>query len=150
MINDLIIKKLHKYEDSRGSLMEIFREDEVDFKVVMSYISFTKTNTTRGPHEHRNQSDYFVFPGPGNFNLYLWDNRPSSSTYQEKMVFEVGEKNPCIVIVPPGIVHGYKCTSQNEAFSINLPNRLYKGPDKKEEVDEIRWEELDNSPFKID
>jgi dTDP-4-dehydrorhamnose 3,5-epimerase len=149
MIKDLIVKKLNKYTDKRGYLMEIFREDEIDFKVAMSYLSFTKSQVSRGPHEHRFQSDYFVFPGPGDFDLYLWDNRPNSSTYGEKMIIAVGLSNPCIVLVPPGIVHGYKCVSQEEAFSINLPNKLYKGRKKQEEVDEIRWEEKEDSPFKI-
>ncbi len=149
MINDLIIKKLIKHSDDRGHLMEIFREDELDFKVAMSYLSLTKAGIVRGPHEHKEQSDYFVFPGPGNFNLYLWDNRPNSSTYEEKLVLEVGESNPCLIIVPPGVVHAYKCISENDAFSINLPDKLYKGWAKKEEVDEIRWEEKKDSPFKI-
>ncbi len=149
MINDLIVKNLIKYKDERGFLIEIFRNDEIDFKVAMSYLSVTKAGISRGPHEHREQSDYFVFPGPGKFNLYLWDNRPESSSYREKMIIEVGEDNPCLVVVPPGIVHGYKCISKNEALSINLPNKLYKGQDKKEEIDEIRWEEMEDSPFKI-
>lgn len=149
MINDLVIKKLVKYSDERGYLIEIFREDEIDFQVAMSYLSLTKPGISRGPHEHKLQSDYFVFPGSGNFNLYLWDNRPDSSTYQEKMIIEVGESNPCTVLIPPGIVHGYKCVSKNDAFSINLPNKLYKGRNKKEEIDEIRWEDNPDSPFKI-
>lgn len=149
MINDLVVKKLVKYSDERGYLIEVFREDEIDFQVAMSYLSLTKPGISRGPHEHKFQSDYFVFPGPGNFKLYLWDNRPDSSTYQEKMIIEVGESNPCTVLIPPGIVHGYKCLSKNDAFSINLPNKLYKGRDKKEEIDEIRWEDNPDSPFKI-
>jgi hypothetical protein len=46
-------------------------------------------------------------------------------------------------------VHGYKCISDVPAYSINLPDKLYKGKDKSEEVDEIRWEKDENSPFKI-
>lgn len=150
MIEGVIIKKLNKYEDNRGHLMEIYRSDEGQIKPEMSYISLTKPEVARGPHEHIYQSDFFIFPGPGDFRLYLWDRRESSKTKGEKMIFEVGEINPCSVIVPPGVVHGYKCISKIPAFSINLPDKLYKGENKQESVDEIRWEERSDSPYIID
>ncbi len=115
----------------------------------MSYVSVTLPGKTRGPHEHIQQSDLFVFMGPGTFKLYLWDNRKNSPTYQEKMELEGGEDNPLAVIVPPGVVHGYKCISDNPAWCINLPDKLYKGNNKNEEIDEIRWEDKPDSPFKI-
>jgi len=149
MIKDVVITQLNKYKDDRGWLCEIFREDELNYKVPMSYISETKAGITRGPHEHKYQSDLFVFIGPGKFKLYLWDNRKDSETYQEKMEIEGGEDNLISVIVPPGVVHGYKCISEKPAWCINLPNKLYKGNGKTEEIDEIRWEEDLESPFKI-
>ena len=149
MIKDVVITKLNKYKDTRGWLCEIFREDELNYKVPMSYISETKAGVTRGPHEHKNQSDLFVFIGPGKFKLYLWDNRKNSETYQKTMEIEGGEDNLVSVIVPPGVVHGYKCISSIPAWCINLPNKLYKGENKSEEIDEIRWEEDPESPFKI-
>ena len=35
---------------------------------------------------------------------------------------------------------GYKSITKSGSFSINLPDKLYAGPGKKEEVDEIRHE----------
>lgn len=149
MINGVIIKKIEKYEDNRGWLAEIFRRDELDFDMSMAYVSLTKPGIIRGPHEHVAQSDCFVFLGPGSFRLYLWDRRESSSTNGEALELEVGADNPTLVIVPPGVVHGYKCISDIPALSINLPDKLYKGEGKKEEVDEIRWEAKEDSPYKI-
>lgn len=149
MIKDLIVKKLNKYEDHRGWLSEVYRLDETEYKPQMAYISVTKPGIIRGPHEHVFQSDCFVFVGPGNFELYLWDRRAESETNGEHLKIEVGENNPTMVIVPPGVVHGYKCIGEKEAYSINLPDKLYRGEGKKEEVDEIRWEEDSNSPYKI-
>lgn len=83
------------------------------------------------------------------FELYLWDRRKSSIRVGEEMKIVVGESNPCLVIVPPGVVHGYKCISQAGAFSINLPDKLYRGKNKSEEIDEIRWEDDLRSPYKI-
>jgi len=47
------------------------------------------------------------------------------------------------------VVHGYKNISDINALSINLPNALYLGKNKEEEIDEIRWEDDINSPYKI-
>lgn len=177
MIEGVYIKELKKFEDERGWLCEIYREDEIDYRVtritqsidtpkndliekesiefdiykpVMSYISMTNPGITRGPHEHKYQSDFFVFVGPGNFKICLWDNRKQSSTFGEYFDVTAGEENPLCMIIPPGVVHGYKCISQTPAWSINLPDKLYKGPGKSEEIDEIRWELMKNSPFKIE
>lgn len=149
MIQDVVIKNLTKNEDSRGWLAEVWRNDESGFSPMMAYVSVTKPTVIRGPHEHKFQSDGFVFLGPGSFKLYLWDNREGSPTFKEEMQIEVGENNPVFVIVPPGVVHGYKCISDTDAYCINLPDKLYAGVGKKEEVDEIRHEKDPNSEFKI-
>ena len=150
MIEGIIIKKLNKFEDQRGWLTEIFRQDEDNFLPVMSYISLTKPGVVRGPHEHVHQTDRFVFTGPGDFELYLWDKRENSGTKGENIKIKVGASNPALVIVPPGVAHGYKCVSAEGGMSINLPDKLYKGEGKSEEVDEIRWEDDKNSPYVID
>jgi dTDP-4-dehydrorhamnose 3,5-epimerase len=150
MIKDVIIKKLEKFSDERGWLSEIWRIDEGGYTPMMGYISLTEPGIVRGPHEHKEQSDAFVFAGPGTFELYLWENREGNPDYRKLEKLEVGENNPTMVIVPPGVVHGYKCVSDTPAYSVNLPDRLYKGDLKKEEVDEIRWEKDPDSPFKID
>jgi len=149
-MNGVVIKKLNKHEDPRGWLAEFYRHDEMDYNPAMAYISVTKPGVARGPHEHRYQSDCFVFVGPGTFDLYLWDRREESTTKGEHIKMEVGENNPTVAIVPPGVVHGYKCISETDAYSINLPDRLYKGIQKGDaEVDEIRWETDEESPYKI-
>ncbi|KKR14918.1 MAG: dTDP-4-dehydrorhamnose 3,5-epimerase [Candidatus Falkowbacteria bacterium GW2011_GWA2_39_24] len=150
MIKDVIIKELNKYDDDRGWLAEIYRQDENRYHPVMAYVSVTKPGVVRGPHEHQEQSDCFVFVGPGDFVLHLWDRRPGSVTNGEHSQLTVGQIKPTLVIVPPGVVHGYKCVGDIPAYCINLPDKLYKGINKKEEVDEIRWEQDTNSPYHID
>lgn len=150
MIDGVIIRKIEKLEDQRGWLAEFFRKDEIDFSPAMGYVSQTKPGVVRGPHEHVRQSDCFVFLGPGSFELHLWDRRENSSTISKHTKEVYGEANPAMVIVPPGVVHGYKCVSQSDGWCINLPDKLYRGGGKKEEIDEIRWEEQSDSPYKID
>ena len=149
MLEGVIIKKLNKHKDERGWLAEIYRNDEVDYQPVMSYISVTKPGIVRGPHEHIKQSDCFVFVGPGSFELYLWDKREDSKTNGQQMKVRAGENEPAMIIVPPGVAHGYKCVSDQDGWCINLPDKLYRGKDRQGEIDEIRWEDRDNSPYKI-
>lgn len=150
MIDGVIIKKLNKYNDERGWLAEIYRDDETNHRPAMSYVSVTKPGVARGPHEHVKQSDCFVFVGPGSFVLYLWDKREGSATRGNHLTIEAGENNPIMAIVPPGVVHGYKCVSEIDGWCINLPDKLYKGEGKKEDVDEVRWEEIKDCPYKIE
>lgn len=150
MVEGVVIKKLKKNEDVRGWLVEIYRNDEIKYAPATSYVSVTKSGVARGPHEHKEQSDLFIFIGPGKFRIYLWDNRADSPTYKEKLEIEGGEDNQIAVLVPPGVVHGYKCISDVDGWCVNLPDKLYAGVDKKGEVDEIRWEEDPASPFKIE
>jgi dTDP-4-dehydrorhamnose 3,5-epimerase len=146
-LEGLIIKELSVYADGRGWLAEIFRNDETDYRAVMSYVSMTKPGVARGPHEHVEQTDLFCFFG--SFRLYLWDNRKGSATYGKKIVFDGGE-TPFIAVVPPGVVHAYKNTGDAAGLVLNLPDRLYRGHGRSGPVDEIRYENDPGSPFGID
>jgi dTDP-4-dehydrorhamnose 3,5-epimerase len=67
------------------------------------------------------------------------------------MKFFAGEDNPMTVIVPPGVVHGYKNVSKTtRGVVINYPDKLFMGWGRKEAVDEIRHEEENDSLFTLD
>jgi dTDP-4-dehydrorhamnose 3,5-epimerase len=151
-IEDVVWRPLQILRDNRGWLCEAFRDDELPswFQPAMAYVSETLPGVGRGPHEHVEQTDCFIFSGPGTFKLYLWDNRSSSPTYWCHEAALVGADNPTMVIVPPGVVHGYRNVSDVPALMLNCPNRLYKGPGRKQLVDEIRHERDPGSPFRFD
>ena len=48
MIQDVIFKKLTVYEDARGWLAEIYRNDEDHYQPAMGYISVTRPGVARG------------------------------------------------------------------------------------------------------
>lgn len=140
------IRELKLFEDNRGWLGEILRDDEYDFKPAMSYLSMTKPGRVRGPHEHMDQTDYFCFIGK--FRIYLWDNRKKSSTFQQHKILDTSGI-PTVVLIPPGIVHAYKNIEKKDAYVINLPDKLYKGWGKNDQVDEVRYEDQPDSPYRI-
>jgi dTDP-4-dehydrorhamnose 3,5-epimerase len=151
-IKGVVVRELRKYFDKRGWLVELFRKDEMDeeFFPEMTYVSATTPGITRGPHEHWDQADFFCFIGPSNFKLRLWDNRKESETFGSMMTMIVGQDNPSAVLIPAGVVHGYQNVGDVDGIVINSPNRLYAGPGRKEEVDEIRHESDRDSIFKMD
>ncbi len=150
-IEGVVVQKLRKYVDERGWLCEIWRTDEMGKQVVpaMAYASISRPGVQRGPHEHVDQADYFCFIGPSNFLMCLWDNRPTSPTYNNMMRFVVGEDDPASVVVPKGVVHGYRNVGGKDGLVTNLPDQLFMGEGKKSPIDEIRWEDDHDSPFKM-
>lgn len=152
VIQGVEVRRLKKHHDPRGWLAEIFRADELlsDAMPVMSYVSETLPGMVRGPHEHVDQTDYFCFLGPSTFRLVLWDNRTDSPSYWYRQELFVGEENPCVVIVPEGVVHAYSNAGNKPGWVINCPNQLYAGRGRKDPVDEIRHEADVNTPFRMD
>ena len=151
-IEGVHVRELESHSDMRGTLTELFRKDWLDglgsdLLPQMAYVSVTKPNVARGPHEHREQTDIFAFMGQGRFRIWLWDARVGSPTQGSQMIFEAGVGHPTVVIVPPGVVHGYKNVSAENGMVLNFPNRLYAGYGKTDPVDEIRHEEDKDGQF---
>ncbi|HVX63782.1 MAG TPA: dTDP-4-dehydrorhamnose 3,5-epimerase family protein [Pirellulales bacterium] len=151
-IEGVLFKPLRQHADARGWLIEMFRNDELpaEDQPRMGYVSETLPGVARGPHEHVEQADYFLFLGPGDFKLYLWDARQTSSTFHRRQTVIVGQSNRQAVLIPPGVVHAYKNVSDAPGWVINCPNRLYAGEGRKQAVDEIRHEDDPDSTYALD
>ncbi|MFO7675242.1 MAG: dTDP-4-dehydrorhamnose 3,5-epimerase family protein [bacterium] len=152
----VLLREVGGHEDCRGWLAELFRQDALaevglgDAQPVMGYLSMTRPGVARGPHEHREQTDFFAFVGPSDFEVTLWDNRPGSSTFGRRERFVLGASRPATLIVPPGVVHAYRNVGEVEGWVLNFPNRLYRGPGRKAVVDETRYEDDPDSPFRLE
>lgn len=151
-INDLVVRPLVLFSDERGWLAELFRDDELpaDLRPAMAYLTSTHPGAIRGPHEHVGQSDYFAAAGPGEFEFVCWDARTDSTTFGRRMRFRAGAEQPCVVTIPPGVVHAFRNVGDAPGLIFNAPNRLYAGPGRNEPVDEIRHELNPQSPYLAD
>lgn len=142
--------------DGRGWLAELFRADVLEAtgmgeaQPVMAYLSMTRPGGTRGPHEHLEQTDFFAFAGPSDFEVTLWDNRQGSPTFGRREILVLGASRPATLIVPPGVVHATRNVGKVDGLVVNFPNRLYRGPGRAESVDEIRYEDDTRSSFKVE
>jgi dTDP-4-dehydrorhamnose 3,5-epimerase len=152
-IEGVVVRDLRKHLDERGWLAELYRDDDEaskEYRPAMAYVSTTLPGVERGPHEHHDQADHFCFIGPSNFKLRLWDNRPGSASYGRVMTVYAGEDAPRAVVVPKGVVHAYRNVGQSTGLVVNLPDRLYAGEGRREEVDEIRHEDDPDTIFRLD
>ena len=155
-IPGVFLARGQRREDTRGWLMEILRDDWLEAagllaaRPAMTYVSLTRPGVSRGPHEHSEQTDCFGFPGPSDFAVFLWDNRPGSAGFGRRLKLVLGESSPGLLIVPPGVVHAYRNTGRVDGLVVNCPNRLYAGPHQSGPTDEIRHEDNPATRFRLD
>jgi len=125
MIQGVLTKILKVIPDERGRLMEILRaDDELFSKFGQVYITTAYPGVVKGWHYHKKQTDHFSVV-KGMIKLVLYDSRIDSSTKGEFNEFFLGEHYPMLVKIPPLVMHGFKCISQEEAICINVPTEPY-------------------------
>ena len=127
-------KKLRVMPDERGRLMEILRcDDELFQKFGQVYMTTNYPGVVKAWHYHKKQTDN-VCCLKGMIKMALCDAREDSKTKGEINEFFIGEHNPLLVVIPPGVYHGWKCISQEESIVISIPTESYN----YEEPDEYR------------
>lgn len=132
MIEGVKIKELKYIPDERGRLMEILRcDDEIFKKFGQVYVTSTYPGVVKAWHLHKIQTDNFCCI-KGTIKVVLCDKRQDSPTNGEINEFLIGDKTPRLISVPPGVYHGWKCVSHDEAFVVNVPTEAYnrESPDE--------------------
>ncbi|RLA81501.1 MAG: dTDP-4-dehydrorhamnose 3,5-epimerase [Deltaproteobacteria bacterium] len=134
MIDGVRVKQLKVIPDERGRVMEILRRDDDLFKGFgQVYMTTTYPNVVKAWHYHKVQTDN-VAVVKGMLKLVLYDARKDSPTKGEVNEFFIGDYNPLLVQIPPGVYHGWMCISEEEAIVINIPTEPYR----RESPDEYR------------
>jgi len=125
MIEGVRVKPLRMIPDERGRLMELLRaDDEIFIKFGQVYMTTVYPGVVKAWHYHKKQYDNFVAVR-GMIKLVLYDAREDSPTRGEINEFFIGDWNPQLVQIPPGVYHGFKCISETEAIVINIPTEVY-------------------------
>jgi dTDP-4-dehydrorhamnose 3,5-epimerase len=147
---DVRVEALPVFPDPRGSLHELYRSDEIPaaFKPVMACCSWSTPGVTRGPHQHVLQDDYFVFAGPSDFRVYLWDDRAGGAGSAKGWIINTGASAPSRIYVPRGVVHAYRNVGAVPGVVVTVTSLLFKGEGRCDPVDEIRHELNPASPYR--
>ncbi len=126
LIHGVYVKPLKVIADERGYLMEMMRCDDPFFqRFGQSYVSVAYPGVVKGWHYHKVQTDHFVIV-KGMMKVVLYDQREDSPTQGVVNEFFMGEKNPILVTIPPGVVHGMKGIGSEPAMLVNVPTEPYR------------------------
>ena len=132
MIEGVVLKPLRVVPDERGWLMEIIRRDDPFFVGFgQTYLTAIYPGVVKGWHWHRRQIDHFCVI-KGMAKVVLYDRRDGSPTHGEVNEFFIGEKNPSVVVIPCGVLHGMKGIGAEPAFLLNLTTEPYNHADPDE------------------
>jgi dTDP-4-dehydrorhamnose 3,5-epimerase len=132
MIEGVKVKELKVIPDDRGSLMEMFRSDDPDFqKFGQVYMTMVYPGVVKAWHYHKKQTDHFVCVS-GMAKVALYDDREGSPTRGETNTFVIGWQRQRMVIIPPGVYHGFTPAGPDPAHIVNIPTELfdYDEPDE--------------------
>ncbi len=140
MIEGVKVRRLKVIPDERGRLMEMVRSDDEDFtRFGQVYMTTAYPGVVKGWHYHGKQYDNMVVVH-GMMKIVLYDRRPESKTHGEVMELFAGGYNPLRITIPPGVCHGFKCISAEEAMVVNTVSEPYNYDDP----DEFRVHPHDN------
>ena len=122
--------------DDRGHLTEVYRIDEPYHKKYNGPIRqvYIVENDVRGVirafHKHKELWDFFSIAN-GGAKFILIDDRPESETYGVMNIFVLNAKNKSLLVVPPGVFHGWMSLTDNtQMLSIASHTYNYEKPDE--------------------
>ena len=118
-IDGVVVKKLRKIPDERGSVMHMLKKEDKEFNQFGEiYFSTVYPQVVKGWHIHtKMELNYAVVVG--NIKLVLYDDRPGSKTRGKLMEVVMGEKNYVLVKVPKMVWNGFKGMGVKEAVVAN-------------------------------
>lgn len=148
MIDGVKIKELRVFKDipdteeqteKPGFLMEVVRDDEGLLKK-FGQTTFTVAykDTIKAFHWHKEQDDLW-FIASGRAAIVLYDQRKDSPTYGETQVVYAGTDDYKVVLIPIGVVHGYKVLSDEPCLLFYHVTKAYN----RESPDEERIDPFD-------
>jgi len=140
MIEGVRVKKLARHVDDRGYVMEILRDDDELFvKFGQVYVSTCYPGVVKAWHAHERQTDNFcVIKGDAKIGLY--DGREGSPSHGQTETYVLGEMDPMLLQIPPGVWHGQMALGSEMSYLLNIPTEHYD----RERPDELRAHPFDN------
>jgi len=139
MIQGVQVIPLAAHMDDRGYLIEIARraDDPEPHGVVHQFgqvylVGNMTRNTIRAFHKHNELWDWF-FISHGSAKFVLVDDRDDSPTKDAKMTIIIGERKPALIVVPPGVYHGWM-SLEDDTQMISTASHVYN----RENPDEVR------------
>ena len=133
MLEGVQVKNLVRHCDERGYLLEVLRDDdELLERFGQTTYTMTYPGVIKAFHWHKKQHDLW-FVAIGEARVVLHDLREESSTKGKTQVIYAGEHNPLLIVIPPGVAHGYQVLGDKPVGLLYHTTRSYdpKEPDEE-------------------
>ena len=126
-------KDLTAHIDGRGDVVELWSRPWVESQgfIVPEHVyqSATDFGVTKCWHLHAIHTDQFTVTR-GKLQVVCVDLREGSPTFAEVNSFIMGTGRPTLLMIPPGIMHGWKALSRPETIVVNLQSHVYDPADE--------------------
>ncbi|MCE5246039.1 MAG: dTDP-4-dehydrorhamnose 3,5-epimerase family protein [Candidatus Polarisedimenticolia bacterium] len=133
-VEGVVVVPLEAHVDERGYLIEILRAVDPHFtKFGQVYlVGDMARGAVRAFHKHERLWDWF-FIGHGSAKFAVRDDRKESPTYEAMDTIVIGDRNPSLIVVPPGVYHGWMAL-EDDTQLISIGSEVYD----REHPDEVR------------
>lgn len=132
-IAGVVVTPLKLLPNERGRLMEVQRADDPHFPGFgQAYVTETLPGIVKAWYRHETQIDQLAVI-TGALKLALFDDRPQSATRGSVVEIAIDEVSPKLVLIPPGIWHGFKAMGDASAFLLHLNSKpfSFEAPDEE-------------------
>jgi dTDP-4-dehydrorhamnose 3,5-epimerase len=126
-IHDVRFRPTRPVPHEDGTVAEVARIawSELDLPLTQVHITTTLAGRVRAWGLHLASTDR-LFVVRGLVSIVVYDGREKSPTFGHLNEFKVSERNPGLLVIPPGLYHGWKNIGVDEAFIINMPSSQYE------------------------
>lgn len=131
-IAGVTVKRLVRHPDDRGFFEEILRDDDQLLRRFgQASLSMSYPGVIKAFHYHERQDDLWFFP-VGSAQVVLYDGRPDSPTRGTTQVLYPGEDNPELIVIPVGVLHGYRVLGPKPLIIVYFTTESYRPDDPDE------------------
>lgn len=132
-IEGVLARSLVRHCDERGYLLEVLRDDDgLLERFGQTTFTVTYPRVIKAFHWHRRQYDLW-FMAMGEAQVVLHDLREDSPTYRRTQVIYAGEHAPLLIVIPPGVAHGYQVLGERPVGLFYHTSESYDPTDPDEE-----------------
>ena len=146
-IAGVTLTPLRQLVDERGAVLHMLRNDALNFGGFGEcYFSEVNPGIVKAWKLHQQQTQNIAVP-IGRIYMALYDDRPTSDTYQAQLQFELGRPDAYQLLqIPPGIIYGFQCISTVPALLVNcasiphdpLESHLYSLAELEDKI-QVSW-----------
>ena len=126
-------KDLKTIVDGRGDAIELWSLPWVEAEGLQvpqhAYQPATDYGVVKCWHLHEKHTDQFTVTR-GKMQVTCVDIREDSPSYGDVNVFITGIQRPQLILIPPGVMHGWKALSMPETIVVNFQTMPYDPADE--------------------